>query len=144
MSSILSLTDFYKIKLKAPMLNKRWSWGAIREDQTEVYLSIWQDRIKRDIPKDSSSYTWVDVLRSEEEWSKSTDSTLARNERVKHVELIKSGVPGFALVKVAKDVKVKPRAMKEFNSEYVLSTKNNFRMTESGVLQVQLGDKVLV
>ena len=67
-----------------------------------------------------------------------------RNERVKHVELIKSGVPGFALVTVAKDVKDKPRAMKEFNSEYLPSINNNFRMTENGALQVQLGDKVLL
>jgi len=144
MKSILSLTDFYKIKLNAPMLNKRWSWGAIREDQTAVFLSIWQDEIKRDIPKDPSSFTWTDVMWTEEKWAEFTDSTLARNERAKHIELIKSGVPGFALVKVAKDVKAKPRAMKEFNSEYLISIKNNFRMTEGGVLQVQLGDKVLL
>jgi hypothetical protein len=144
MKSILSLTDFYKIKLNAPMLNKRWSWGAIREDQTAVFLSIWQDEIKRDIPKDPSSFTWTDVMWTEEKWAEFTDSTLARNERSKHIELIKSGVPGFALVKVAKDVKAKPRAMKEFNSEYLIAIKNNFRMTESGVLQVQLGDKVLL
>ena len=144
MRSILSLTDFYKIKLKAPMHNKRWSWGAVSEDKSAVYLSIWQDEIKRDIPKDPSSFTWTDVMWTEEKWAEFTDSTLARNERVKHVDLIKSGVQGFALVKVAKDVKAKPRAMKEFNSEYLISFKNNFRMTESGVLQVQLGDKVLV
>ena len=142
MSSILSLTDFYKIKLKAPMLNKRWSWGAISEDNSKVYLSIWQDRIKRDIPKDPRSDTWADVLRSEEEWSESTDFALARNERVKHIELIRSGMFGFALVKTAKDVKAKPRVMKEFNSEYLIAIKNNFRMTDTGVLQVQLGDKV--
>ena len=142
MSSILSLTDFYKIKLNAPMLNKRWSWGAIREDQSAVYLSVWQDEIKRDIPKDPTSLTWTNVMWTEEKWAEFTDSTLARNERVKHIELIKSGVPGFALVKVAKDIKAKPRAMKEFNSEYLLSIKNNFRMTENGVLQVQLGDRV--
>ena len=144
MSSILSLTDFYKIKLKSPMLKKRWSWGAVSEDKSAVYLSIWQDEIKRDIPKDPTSLTWTDVMWTEEKWAEFTDSTLARNERVKHVELIKSGVPGFALVTVAKDVKDKPRAMKEFNSEYLPSINNNFRMTENGALQVQLGDKVLL
>ena len=81
---------------------------------------------------------------TEEKWAEFTDSTLARYERAKHIELIKSSVPSFAPVKVAKDVKAKTRAMKDFNSEYLISIENNFRFTGSGVLQVQLGDKVLV
>jgi len=144
MASILNLTEFFKIKLNAPMLNNRWSWGAIRDDQSAVYLSIWQDEIRRDIPKDPSSNTWADLLWSEEVWAQVNGATVARNERLKHIDLIKSGVPGFALIKIARDVKAMPREMKEFNSEYLISIMNNFRTTEDGVLQAQLGDKVLL
>ena len=142
MASILSLTEFFKIKLNAPMSNNRWSWGAIRDDQSAVYLSIWQDEIRRDIPKDPSSDTWADLLWSEEVWTRVNGATVARNERLKHIDLIKSGVPGFALIKIARDVKAMPREMKEFNSEYLISIMNNFRTTEDGVLQAQLGIKV--
>jgi len=142
MASILSLTEFFKIKLDAPMSNNRWSWGAIRNDQSAVYLSIWQDEIRRDIPKDPSSDTWADLLWSEELWAEVNGATIARNERLKHIDLIKSGLPGFALIKIARDVKAMPREMKEFNSEYLISIKNNFRTTEDGVLQAQLGNKV--
>jgi hypothetical protein len=142
MASILSLTEFFKIKLNAPMLNNRWSWGAIRDDQSAVYLSIWQDEIRRDIPRDPSSDTWADLLWSEEVWAQVNGATVARNERLKHIDLIKSGLPGFALIKIARDVKAMPREMKEFNSEYLISIMNNFRTTEDGVLQAQLGIKV--
>lgn len=141
MPSSLSLTEFFKIKLNAPMLNNRWSWGAVRDDKSAVYLSIWQDEIKRDNPKDSKSTFWVNVLWSEEMWNEFNLSSLARNERVQHIDLIKSGIPGFGLVKIAKDTNARPREMREFNSEYLFSFKNNFRETETGILQVELGAK---
>ena len=144
MSSILSLTEFFAIKLDAPMLNNRWSWGAVRKDQSAVFLSVWQDEIRRDDPKDPKSSTWADLLWSEEVWSRVNGATMARDERLKHIELIKSGIPGFALVKIARDVSAMPRQMKEFNSEYLISIKNNFRTTEGGVLQVELGERATI
>lgn len=69
---------------------------------------------------------------------------MARDERIKHIELIKTGVPGYALIKIAKDVKAMPRKMMEFNSEYLICVKNNFRLTKEGVLQVELGGKYTI
>jgi hypothetical protein len=142
MTSILSLTEFYKTRLNAPMLNNRWSWGAIKSDRSAIYLSVWQDEIKRDDPKDPKSPTWVDVLWSEEGWNEVNGASMARDERIRHIEDLKSGVPGFALIKVAKDIKIMPRAMKEFNSSYLIQIKNNFRHNSIGGLQAELGDRV--
>ena len=134
MGSLLSLTEFFKIRLGAPLASTRQSWGAYKSDQSAVYLAIWQDEIKR-----IDGITWVDVLGWEE-----IGSTFGREERIKHLESIKAGMPAFALVKVAKDIHAKPREMKEFNSDYVITIKNNFRQTDTGMMQVELGERALV
>jgi hypothetical protein len=141
MASILSLTEFFELKLNSPMVNNRWSWGAVKPDGSAVYLSVWQDEIRRDDPKDPKSLVWADVLWDEALWNQVNGASIARDERIKHIELIKTGVPGYALVKIAKDVKAMPRQMKEFNSEYLICLKNNFRMTDKGVYQVELGGR---
>jgi len=141
MASILSLTEFFELKLNSPMINNRWSWGAVKPDGSAVYLSVWQDEIRRDDPKDPKSLVWADVLWDEALWNQVNGGSIARDERIKHIELIKTGVPGYALVKIAKDVKAMPREMKEFNSEYLICLKNNFRMTDKGVFQVELGQR---
>lgn len=144
MASILSLTEFFKIKLNSPMLNSRWSWGAVRLDQSAVFLSVWQDEIKRDDQRDPNSQTWVDLLWDENLWAEVNGTSMARDERVNHLNLIKSGIPGYALVKIARDPKAMPRQMKEFNSDYLIRIQNNFRVTESGVVQAQLGERVSI
>lgn len=141
MTSILSLTEFFENKLEAPMVNNRWSWGAVKPDGSAVYLSIWQDEIKRDDPKDPKSQTWVDVLWDEKLWSGVSEASTARNERIRHIDLIKSGTPAYALIKIAKDPKIIPREMKEFNSDYLVGLKNNFRLTDAGILQVEIGER---
>jgi hypothetical protein len=141
MTSMLSLTEFFEKKLDAPMVNNRWSWGAVKPDGSAVYLSIWQDEIKRDDPKDPKSPTWVNVLWDEKLWSDVSEASTARNERIKHVELIKSGTPAYALIKIAKDITMIPREMKEFNADYLIVLKNNFRLTGAGILQAELGNR---
>lgn len=144
MASILSLTEFFKIKLNAPMLNNRWSWGAVRSDQSAVFLSVWQDEIKRDDQRDPNSQTWVDLLWDENVWAEVSGVSMARDERVAHLNLIKSGIPAYALVKIVRDPKALPRQMKEFNSDYLITIKNNFRTTDAGTVQAQLGDRIPV
>lgn len=141
MSSILSLTEFFKVKLNSPMLNNRWSWGAVKPDGSAVYLSVWQDEIRRDDPKDPQSPTWADVLWEEALWNEVNGASMARNERIQHIDLLKSGVPGYVLVKIARDAKAMPREMKEFNSQYLIRLKNNFRVTDKGVMQVEMGER---
>lgn len=123
------------------MLNNRWSWGAVSPDSSAVYLSIWQDEIRRDDPKDPKSPTWADLLWEESLWNEVNGASMARNERIQHIDLIKSGIAGYALIKIARDSKVFPREMKEFNSEYLICLKNNFRLTDKGILQVELGER---
>lgn len=141
MASILSLTEFFELKLNSPMVNNRWSWGAVKPDGSAVYLSVWQDEIRRDDPRDPKSPTWADILWEEKLWNEVNGASMARNERIQHIDLLKSGVPGYVLVKIARDTKAMPREMKEFNSEYLISLKNNFRVTDKGVMQVEMGER---
>ena len=144
MASILSITEFFKIKLSAPLLNSRWSWGAVKSDGSGVYLSIWQDEIKRDDPKDPQSPTWVNVLWDEKAWIDSGGTSMARDERVRHLDLVKSGVPAYGVIKVAKNIGQRPRQMKEYNSEYLVELKNEFRMTDEGHMLIRVGNKVIL
>jgi hypothetical protein len=132
MGSLLSLTEFFKIRLGAPLVTTRQSWGAYKLDQSAVYLAVWQDEIKR-----VDGVTWVSVLGWDD-----IGSTFGREERIKHIDSIKDGMPAFALVKVAKDIKANPREMKEFNSDYVISIKNHFREPKGEMMQVELGERV--
>jgi hypothetical protein len=134
MGSFLSLTEFFKIRLGAPLINTRQSWGAYKSDQSAVYLAVWQDEIKR-----VDGVTWVNVLGWDD-----IGSTFGREERIKHLDSIKAGMPAFALIKAAKDVKTNPREMKEFNADYVITIKNHFRQPEGEMMQVELGERVLI
>jgi hypothetical protein len=81
------------------------------------------------------------VLWDETLWSDVSEASTARNERIKHIELIKMGAPAYALIKIAKDITVIPREMKEFNADYLIVLKNNFRLTGAGILQAELGNR---
>jgi len=132
MGTLLSLTEFFKTRLGAPLTTTRQSWGAYKSDQSAVYLAVWQDEIKR-----VDGVTWVNVLGWDD-----IGSTFGREERIKHLDSIKAGMPAFALIKVAKDVKANPREMKEFNSYYVIAIKNHFREPEGEMMQVELGERI--
>ena len=123
MSSILSISEFFKIRLNAPLVNTRWSWGALSEDKKKIYLSIWADEITV-----ADGKTWVIILNND------LNTSPAKQERIDHIDLIK----------IAKDVTAIPRDMKEFNSEYLRIIKNNFFTDKDGRLIAELGDRLPV
>ena len=133
MSSILSISEFFKIRLNAPLVNTRWSWGALSEDKKKIYLSIWADEITV-----ADGKTWVIILNND------LNTSPAKQERIDHIDLIKNGLAAYALIKIAKDVTAIPRDMKEFNSEYLRIIKNNFFTDENGRLLAELGDRLPV
>lgn len=133
MSSILSISEFFKIRLNAPLVNTRWSWGALSEDKKKIYLSIWADEITV-----ADGKTWVIILNND------LKTSPAKQERLDHIDLIKNGLSAYALIKIAKDVTAIPRDMKEFNSEYLRIIKNNFFTDENGRHLAELGDRLPV
>jgi hypothetical protein len=133
MSSILSISEFFKIRLNAPLINTRWSWGALSQDKEKVYLSIWADEITV-----ADGKTWVIILNND------LITSPAKQERIDHIDLIKNGLSAYALIKIAKDVTATPRDMKEFNSEYLRIIKNNFFTDKDGRLIAELGDRLPV
>ena len=100
--------------LGAPLVNTRWSWGAVRSDGV-IFLRAWQDETsiidgKRHILV-AQHLSFVD-----------DQSNLGYRERMVHVELIRQGAKCF-IVMVEADLALLPtRVIKDFNSDEVFST----------------------
>lgn len=101
------ITKFFEEKLKAPLANPRWSWGALGADGA-VYLRIWQDRIERRNGK-------LTALVRNGQWSNSHGFP----ERARHLELIQAGCPCYLVECVAVDVFHEPRTIKSFRDRGV-------------------------
>ena len=99
-------------KLKAPLKNVRWSWGAKRSDGA-VFLRIWKDHI----------CLIEDTRCARVTYHKPHDHDARRNpghrERLEHVLLIQNGARCYLLMCEATDEKSVPRKIKSFNEETV-------------------------
>jgi hypothetical protein len=102
----VTLTDFFAY-LGAPLHNQRWSWGAVRLDGA-VFLRVWQDEQRK---IDGSWFTQV-TFRN---FFNDNPSNLGCLERLKHVELVRSGAPSFMVMCLAKDVAASPREVASFD-----------------------------
>lgn len=98
--------------LGAPLINSRWSWGAVRERDRAVFLLVWQDQNKK---IDARRFTCVNAATFFGE-----DTTnLGHAERLRHVELIRAGAPSFMIMCEALDKHASPRAIKGYNEREV-------------------------
>jgi len=105
---MLSQAEMFS-RLGAPLKNTRWSWGGVRESDRTVFLRVWQDGLKRVGDK---RYIWIS-----ENAPRSDD--LGANERLQHVELIRSGYRCFMVMCQAVDTKAAPRTVLSFNKNEV-------------------------
>jgi hypothetical protein len=103
----VTLTDLFEY-LGAPLANQRWSWGAIRLRDDTVFLRVWQDEQRK---IDGAWFTKITYAA----FSKNNPSNLGNTERLKHVELIRSGAPTFMVMCKAKDVDANPRKVASFD-----------------------------
>ena len=106
----MSLTEFFK-RIDAPLANSRWSWGGVRPDGA-IVLRAWQDEVKR---IDDVMYVRVTHHAAFE----GDEDNLGFRERLKHVEAIQNGAPGFVVMCLAKDSRAVPRSIKSFNKSDV-------------------------
>ncbi|MBI5038675.1 MAG: hypothetical protein HZC13_02750 [Nitrospirae bacterium] len=107
----MTRTEFFKTILGAPMVNSRWSWGAIRHDGT-VFLCVWQNEMR---VHDNSNYVKVLYMEGDKH-----ERSPARNERRRHVDLVRQGAPCYLIMQVARDVNALPRAIESFDQNTVL------------------------
>ena len=102
-------------KLGAPLANSRWSWGSVRTSDNTVFLRVWQDRAR------TVNEKHLVQLSHNHEYHDSVED-LGYLERLKHIELVKTGARCFLVVCRAADPKVLPRKVLSFNDKEIFPT----------------------
>ena len=98
-------------RLGAPLVNARWSWGAIRATDRAVFLRVWQDEIRR---IDARLFMRITA----NEYFQNNDPTnLGWQERLRHVALLRAGAVSYMIMCVARDVNAIPREVQSFNRD---------------------------
>lgn len=83
----LGINAYFRDVLHAPVANIRWSWGSVDERSRRVFLRVW--RMEMEAFDGTQS---VQVLSNEQ------SNRPGRSERIRHLELIRSGYAAFAVV----------------------------------------------
>jgi hypothetical protein len=99
-------------KLRAPLTNHFWSWGAVRDDGT-VFLRVWQDERR--------SHEGKHFIRlvNHAAYAEHGDS-LGYAERLRHLQMIKNGAPAYLVLCRAVDTNANPREIASFDERDVL------------------------
>jgi hypothetical protein len=100
-------------RLRAPLVNARWSWGAVRQSDGVVFLRVWQDEIKRDDGRLFMRITANDYFQNND------PTNLGWQERLRHVALVRGGAASYMVMCVAKDANASPREVQSFNKNEV-------------------------
>ncbi|HMQ19933.1 MAG TPA: hypothetical protein PKC77_12335 [Sphingopyxis sp.] len=98
-------------RLDAPLTNVQWSWGAQRSDGS-IFLRVWQDETFRE-----GSRTFVRLAKHE--LFQDDPSNLGYAERLRHLEMLRQGASGYAIMLRAVDPKAYPRSIAGFNKNEV-------------------------
>jgi hypothetical protein len=98
--------------LGAPLVNIRWSWGAVRSVDNAVFLRVWQDECKRVNGHFCVKVGYVDR-------AELGDGNHGRNERREHLALIRHGAPSYLIMCRAEDPTAVPRTVKGFNASEI-------------------------
>jgi hypothetical protein len=98
--------------LGAPLANNRWSWGAVRPSDGAVFLRVWQDR--KFVEEGAAFYE----LTQHRKYADNPDD-LGHQERLRHVELIRSGARCYLVMCVVQEAGVLPRTIRSFNANDV-------------------------
>jgi len=109
MPESLPISEFFRQILNAPLRNRIWSWGAVRESDGAIFLRCWSDKI---IEIDGGHA--IEVLRLGKNLPRRKPG---RVERERHVELLKSGHVAYAVVLTAMDVRAAPRRIQTYNDQ---------------------------
>lgn len=82
------INTFFRDALGASFANVRWSWGGVDHNRRRVFLRVWRDEIK-----ESADGSSIQVLRRAQ-----TRVRPGWNERVRHIDLIRSGYQAFGVL----------------------------------------------
>lgn len=107
----MTLSEIFK-RLGAPLINTRWSWGAVRVNDGVVFLRVWQDR------KIRLDGHWYMMLTHHERYI-GDENSLGYKERLDHVKKIRQGSCCYMIMCCAVNTLTTPRKIKSFNSDEV-------------------------
>lgn len=100
-------------RLGAPLVNARWSWGAVRALDGAVFLRVWQDEARR---IDGRLFVRITAT---EHFQNNDPTNLGWQERLRHVDLVRNGAVSYMIMCVARDINAIPREVQNFNREEV-------------------------
>lgn len=107
----MTISQFFRDRLGAPLVNARWSWGAISPSTGQVYLRVWDD--ERGTLRGRRCVRITDG-----EFPDTADP--GDRERHAHVQEIERGVKPYCVVLTAVDPRESPRKIKSFDESALL------------------------
>jgi len=102
----MNQTEFFEW-LGAPLVNSRWSWGAVRKADGAVILRVWEDRMRIHSGLQFAQLTFNARFR---------DSPVhGHRERLQQVARIRHGAPCLMVLCEAADTTARPRRIADFD-----------------------------
>lgn len=98
--------------LGAPLVNSRWSWGAVRPADGAVFLRVWQDRMRT-----HDGQQFVQITHHARYGDNSSNP--GYRERVRHVDRVREGSACYLVMCEAVDPFARPRKVRRFNDAEV-------------------------
>ncbi len=123
-------------RLGSPLVNARWSWGAIRARDGVVFLRVWQDEIKRVDGRLFMRVTANHFFQSHD------PSNLGWLERLKHIDSVRGGATSYMVMCVAENANAIPRKVQSFNQDEVFTAGQ--LIEADGDTWLELGPRVRV
>lgn len=110
-SDAMTISRFFRDRLGAPLVNDRWSWGAISPSTGQVYLRVWDDELGTLKGRRCVRIT---------DGKLPDPADLGDRERHAHVQEIERGVKPYCVVLTAVDPRETPRKIKSFDETALL------------------------
>lgn len=131
----MSLSELFN-RIGAPLHNKRWSWGSVREKDGAVFLRVWQDETKLFNDKRFMRITANDYFQNND------PNNLGYQERLNQIQQIRGGAKCYMIVCIAQDTNAVPRAIKSFNGNEIFE--GGELITEAGDVWLEFGKRLPV
>jgi hypothetical protein len=109
----LGINEFFAECLRAPVNNPRWSWGAYDPSTDTVFLRFWTDG-EHDL-NGARAWRVTDARSTPTRTRKS-----AENERREHIERIRQGAKGYAVLCVSKEPGAHTREIESYDENELL------------------------
>ena len=106
----MSISDFFANTLGANLSNSRWSWGASNPQTNQLFLRVWDDELKT-----VDGVERCLILKTNRSYS-----SAGYRERQRHVDALRKGAQGYAVICTAKDVHASSRKIKHFDRNLLL------------------------